>query len=184
MKPPIEAVLCGRLVVSEFSGWFRDLAVSERWIEQQLAAVNLCARVRVRWIKRAVGAEKAALFRDAVIFVLPTRYAVEAQPLVLLEAMASGCAILTTRAGEIPTILDEQSAVLLAKPSAETVADAMRAMAVAAKVRRRFALTAQARFVDRYQVNRHIDAWEVLLSHGLADHSPRTPHYIPVPHAD
>ncbi len=182
--PSIDAVMCGRLVASEFSGRFRNLAESERWIEQQLTAINLSARVRVRWIKGAVGADKAALFRDAAIFVLPTRYAVEAQPLVLLEAMASGCAIITTRAGEIPTILDEQGAVLLAEPSAESVADAMRTLVLDAKVRRRYALTAQARFVDRYQVHRHIDAWEALLARGMTDRSPRAPQYLPVPHAD
>lgn len=161
--PRIEAVLCGRLIPSEFSSRFHDAASAEAWIEGEMQEINRGPRVRVRWIRGAAGAEKAALFREAALFVLPTRYAVEAQPLVLLEAMASGCAIVTTRAGEIPTILDERSAIFLAKVSADTVATALQALVTDAGAGARLAAAAHARFMDRYQLPRHLDAWERLL---------------------
>ncbi len=161
--PPIEAVLCGRLVASEFSGRFPDIASAESWINQQIAEIHRRARVRVRWVKGAVGADKATLFREADLFVLPTRYAVEAQPLVLLEAMASGCAIITTRAGEIPTILDDRCALFLPAVSTDALTTALQTLRSDAAERARLALAAHTRFVDRYQLSRHLDAWESLL---------------------
>jgi glycosyltransferase involved in cell wall biosynthesis len=161
--PRIEAVLCGRLVASEFSSRFRDAASAEAWIERGIREINRSSRVRVSWIKGAAGAEKAALFRNAEIFTLPTRYAVEAQPVVLLEAMASGCAIVTTAAGEIPAILDDRSAVLLTDGSSETLAAALQSLVADAAARARLALAANARFVNLYQIERHLDTWEKLL---------------------
>jgi glycosyltransferase involved in cell wall biosynthesis len=165
--PLVEAVLCGRLVASEFSDRFRDAATAEAWINNQIAEINCSARVRVRWVKGAAGADKAELFREVKIFVLPTRYAVEAQPLVLLEAMASGCAIITTRAGEIPTILDDESALLLPTVSTDALATALQTLVADTAARARLARAAHARFMDRYQVERHLDQWETLLGRVL-----------------
>ncbi len=162
--PPVEAVLCGRLVASEFSNRFPDATAAEAWIEDQIAGINRSARAHVRWVRGAAGADKAALFREAEIFVLPTRYAVEAQPLVLLEAMASGCAIITTRAGEIPTILDDDSAMFLPAVSTNALATALQTLVADATARARLARAAHARFMDRYQVERHLDQWETLLT--------------------
>jgi len=161
--PRVEAVLCGTLVASEFSGRFRNLASAEAWIDRRIEEINRGGGPRVRWIKGAAGADKAALFRAAEIFVLPTRYAVEAQPLVLLEAMASCCAIITTRIGEIPTILGEQSAVFLPDATSEALAAALGALAADGPGRRRIAEAAHARFLERYRVELHLDTWERLL---------------------
>jgi glycosyltransferase involved in cell wall biosynthesis len=88
---------------------------------------------------------------------------VEAQPVVLLEAMASGCAIVTTAAGEIPAILDDRSAVLLTDGTSETLAAALQSLVADAAARARLALAANARFVNLYQIERHLDTWEKLL---------------------
>ena len=63
--PPVEAVLCGRIIPSEFQDRFHDEPTAVAWIEGELAAINCSQRVRVHWIQGAVGAEKAALFRAA-----------------------------------------------------------------------------------------------------------------------
>jgi hypothetical protein len=162
--PPIEAVLCGRLVASEFSSRFHDAVEANQWIENQIVEINRSERVRVRWVKGAAGAEKAMLFREAELFVLPTHYAVEAQPLVLLEAMASGCAIITTRAGEISTILDEESARFLPTVSTDALASTLQTLVVDATARARLAQAAHTRFMDRYQIECHLDQWEALLT--------------------
>lgn len=51
------------------------------------------------WIGPVYGEAKAAFYRSIHAFVFPTRYVNEAQPLVLLEALASGAAILATDRG-------------------------------------------------------------------------------------
>jgi hypothetical protein len=162
--PAFEAALCGRIAPTGNSERFADPAEAAAWIEQQIASINRGSRSRARWIKGAVGEEKAALFRQAEIFVLPTRYPVESQPIVLLEAMASGCAIVTTTIGEIPTILDGQCAVLLPAASAEAVAEALALLASDPDRCARLATAAHRRFVERYGLDRHLDAWEDLLT--------------------
>jgi glycosyltransferase involved in cell wall biosynthesis len=165
--PRIEAVLCGQISPSEFSERFNDPAVAEAWIEGEVAAINRGARSKIRWIRGATGSEKAALLREADIFVLPTRYAVESQPVALLEAMASGCAIVTTPAGEIPTILDKECAILLPAASVEAVEEALQLLTTSPNRRASLAAAANRRFVERYSLDRHIDAWEKLLD-GMA----------------
>jgi glycosyltransferase involved in cell wall biosynthesis len=161
--PTIDSVICGRVVPSEYSERFRDPAAAEKWIEGQIEAINRSPRSRARWVRGAVGAEKAALLREADVFVLPTRYPVEAQPVALLEAMASGCAIVTTRAGEIPTILDEESSILLETSSADAVEAALQSLAINRERRSRLASAAHRRFIERFGIERHLDRWEALL---------------------
>ncbi|MHB8490723.1 MAG: glycosyltransferase family 4 protein, partial [Solirubrobacteraceae bacterium] len=62
------------------------------------------------------GDEKWAAYRAADAFVFPTRYPLEGQPLVLLEAMAVGLAILTTRHGGIPDTIRHGVDGLLVPP--------------------------------------------------------------------
>ena len=52
------------------------------------------------------GPAKVDFFRACDVFVFPTRFAQEAQPNVLYEAMAGGAAIVATRWAGIPWILD------------------------------------------------------------------------------
>ncbi len=166
--PTVEAVLCGRVTPSEYSIRFKDPKAATTWIEEQIAAINASPRARARWVKGAWGAEKAALFRDADIFVLPTRYAVEAQPLALLEAMASGCAIVTSRAGEIPTILNGECAVLLESVSTDAVEEALQTLSLNSNKRMRMATEANRRYSEFYGPERHVDRWESLLERGRA----------------
>jgi glycosyltransferase involved in cell wall biosynthesis len=117
----------------------------------------------VRWVRGAIGPAKQALFQEADIFVFPTRYAVEAQPLVLLEAMASACAIVTTRAGEIATILDDQSAVFLEGSRVDSLALALNRLSADLPECRRLATEARSRFVANFQLDRQIDRWEEII---------------------
>lgn len=52
-----------------------------------------------RWAGPLYGAEKESFYRRVHVFVFPTAYPNEAQPLVLLEALAHGAAILATNIG-------------------------------------------------------------------------------------
>lgn len=157
---PIEAVLCGRLTASEFQDRFRNEDEAERWILSHLAELNRSKRVRVQWVRGAVGAAKEELFCGADVFVLPTRYAVEAQPLVLIEAMASGCAIVTTTIGEISTILDDRTAAFVSPGEVDGLADTLEHLTTDSFTRAALARSAHQRFLDHHALDRHLDEWE------------------------
>ncbi|MCX7842835.1 MAG: glycosyltransferase family 4 protein [Clostridia bacterium] len=51
------------------------------------------------------GSTKKKLFAESDIFILPTQYPIEGQPISILEAMANGCCILSTPHAGIPDII-------------------------------------------------------------------------------
>jgi glycosyltransferase involved in cell wall biosynthesis len=77
---------------------------------------------RVRFTGMVTGAAKVSLLREADLFILPTRQ--ENFGLVLIEAMAAGCPVLTTRGTDIWRELEDSGAVITdAKPA--VMADAI-----------------------------------------------------------
>jgi glycosyltransferase involved in cell wall biosynthesis len=136
--------------------------VKEEWIESKINSIceRKGSRVSVKWICGAHGEEKAELFRNAQIFVFPSTFPVEAQPLVLLEAMASGCALITSTVGEIPSTVDESVAILEENPTAEVLAQDIRKLLESPAERVRLGLGGVARMREKYSVSVHIDNWE------------------------
>ena len=162
-KLRIYSTLCGQVVPSEFDGRFRSEREATDWIESLIQSINQTEFVQIRWVRGAVGETKAMLYGNADVFVLPTRYPVEAQPLVLLEAMASRCAIVSSRAGEIETVLDEESAVLLDEVSVDEVTRAICALVGDDDRRQRLSVNAYNRYVEHFALDRHLDLWEACL---------------------
>ena len=76
------------------------------------------------------------LLRDADLFVLPSLQ--EGLPLALLEAMASGVAVIATRAGGIPNVLtDGQNALLVNPADAPALAAALARIVTDSELRAR-----------------------------------------------
>jgi glycosyltransferase involved in cell wall biosynthesis len=70
----------------------------------------------------AGGCEKKELYRQAHIFCLPTYYPYEGQPISILEAYATGCAVVTTDHGGIRDIfLDGVNGFEVQKMSPESI---------------------------------------------------------------
>lgn len=161
--PGLEATVCGQFAASEYAKRLNDVESATAWIEEKVAGINRSPRARARWVRGARGLAKTTLLREADVFLLPTRYAVEAQPVALLEAMASGCAIITTRAGEIPTILDEECAILVEATDIDGIAAAIQALSVDSGRRRKLASAALRRFTGSYGLEKHLDLWESIL---------------------
>ncbi|WP_420453979.1 glycosyltransferase family 4 protein [Rubrivirga sp.] len=157
---PVEAVLCGPPAFTSFCTRFTTVEAKAAWIEAALGRINARAGVRAEWVPGARGAEKQALFDAAQVFVFPSRFPVEAQPLVLLEAMASGCALVTSRAGEIPSTLGEGTAVLLDETTPAAIADAVERLATDDGLRRSLAAAALARVRTRFGLDRYGDVWD------------------------
>jgi glycosyltransferase involved in cell wall biosynthesis len=67
--------------------------------------------------------EKRRLLSVASIYVLPTH--AEGLPIGILEAMASGNAIVSTPVGDIPDIVDEENGILVKSGDSAALADAL-----------------------------------------------------------
>jgi glycosyltransferase involved in cell wall biosynthesis len=101
------------------------------------------------------GADKERELTWADALVLPTWYPLEGQPLVLLEAMAAGLAIVTTRHAGIPdTVRDGREALLVDPGDPDAIARALTDLGDDPVLRRRIGTAARARWQERYALPR------------------------------
>lgn len=163
----IEAVLCGPMSFTSYCKRFTSEETKEQWIESKISKINSNASssVKVKWIRGARGAEKAKLFDDCQIFVFPSRFPVEAQPLVLLEAMASGCSIITSDVGEIPSTVNSECALILDEISAPRLASGIRRLIMSPELRSSIGLSGLSRIKEVYTTSKHLDNWEHIFTH-------------------
>jgi glycosyltransferase involved in cell wall biosynthesis len=97
--------------------------VSDLGLKSRITALQLREPERFHYVGAVFGVEKRAFFDSVDVFVFPTRYRNEAQPLVLIEALSSGCAIISLARGCIACDHARSGGLLLANPKT-FVADA------------------------------------------------------------
>ena len=158
----IDAILCGNINIGRHgSNLFSSHSEAKAWIETKINQINQSASVRLRWIDGAVGKEKENLFHQAQIFILPSRD--EAQPISILEALATGCAVISTKVGEIPSTVSQETAVLLDECSSSAIAKAITNLCQFPDKRQQLALNGLKLFNQRFSFEKHISQWECLL---------------------
>jgi len=109
--------------------------------------------VDVKLLGSLHGAEKDQQLEQADIFAYPTRD--DGQPLVLLEAMAAGLAIVATRVGGIPDTLADGDCGLIIEPGgADQLAAALLELAADPKLRIKLGESARSRFEANYRPER------------------------------
>ena len=94
---------------------------------------------------------KTELFARADCLCFPTRYHAEGQPVTILEALAFGLPVVSTRWRSIPELLDGAQAAIIDDQNPLAVANALESMlsVPAAEINRRI-------FLDRYEVQNFI----------------------------
>jgi glycosyltransferase involved in cell wall biosynthesis len=75
-----------------------------------------------------LGKEKIQVLRDANVFILPTYYGMEGQPISVLEAMASGNAVICTRIPGITDITNENQVIFVDKKNPDEIASQLEAL--------------------------------------------------------
>lgn len=89
-----------------------------------LARVQAIPQAHYRGIVK--GRDKRALFAGSHVFCLPTYYAYEGQPISILEAYASGCAVITTdHSGIFDTFEPGTNGYVVEKRSSQSIAEAI-----------------------------------------------------------
>jgi glycosyltransferase involved in cell wall biosynthesis len=68
------------------------------------------------------GDEKTRVFLESDVFAFPTWYPLEGQPVAMIEAMAAGLPVVTTRHATIPDILGEEGALYVNKQDPADIA--------------------------------------------------------------
>jgi len=71
------------------------------------------------------GSTKAELLRWAHVLCLPTYYPTEAQPISLIEGLAAGCFLVSTKQGYIESIFDQRSGAFVEPRSPESIYSAL-----------------------------------------------------------
>ena len=85
----------------------------------------------------------------------------EANSIVLLEAMAAGMPIVTTRVGESPHVIDNgQTGLVVERGSAETLANALQRLLEDEEFRSKLGNNARRRFEENYTVDKMIRSYE------------------------
>jgi glycosyltransferase involved in cell wall biosynthesis len=100
-----------------FAGAF-DNVDNEAKFRKEISALN-----NVKYHGVVTGDAKVSLFRTSHIFCLPTYYPYEGQPISILEAYASGCAVMTTSHAGISEIFSNgiNGVLVLAKSPASII---------------------------------------------------------------
>jgi glycosyltransferase involved in cell wall biosynthesis len=140
-------------------GWrLRFVGSAPRGVDERLRqeARELESRgVSVELAGVQTGAAKHAALGWADVFAYPTYYPEEGQPLVLLEAMAAGLPIVSTRHGGIPdTVRDGVDGILVEPRDTATLAATLERLASDAQERGRLGAAARARYEERYRPER------------------------------
>ncbi len=97
------------------------------------------------------GERKEQLYREADLFLFPTRYLGENQPVNLIEAMAFGLPLITTRWRSLPEMLPPNYPGLVADQDADPIAAAL--VKVLASESGELVRT---RFTDNFTIERHL----------------------------
>lgn len=167
MRLPIKvnAILCGPITFQANSESFRTKKEKMEYIVSKINSINNNSdNLKVDWIQGASGEIKARLFQMAHIFVLPTRFPVEAQPIVLIEALASGCSIITSKAGEIPYTLNNESAILLDDPDETNLTKEMYGLIINSEKRMTMCMAGLRLVEGPLSVDTHKKKWDEIFS--------------------
>jgi glycosyltransferase involved in cell wall biosynthesis len=135
-------------------GWFREEERLEALDAVRTAGLNEV----VEFVGPVAGPEKTELLRTAAVFTLPTRHPTEAQPVAVIEALASGTPVVATPVGAIPDMVrDGQEGFLV--PVGDTAALGARLVELLTEsdLRERMGRAARERYEQEYTMEGFVD---------------------------
>ncbi|MEX2112394.1 MAG: glycosyltransferase [Pirellulales bacterium] len=123
-------------------------------VRQRIEELNLSQQVR--FLGMLTGGDKLAAYRRASVFCFPTFFRCETFGLVLLEAMAHGVPVVSTRWRGIPTVVDDGETGFLVEPKdSDAVAHRLAELANDAELRKRMGQAGRSKFEREFTFTRH-----------------------------
>jgi glycosyltransferase involved in cell wall biosynthesis len=109
--------------------------------------------------------DKFELLKNTDIFVFPSWYPIEGQPLVILEAMSCGCPVISTKdVGVIDeTVIDGVNGLLVEKRNIRQLVDAIIKLIQDRGLRMKMGEESKKRFCELYTPEKHIKKFKEIL---------------------
>ena len=162
-KKKINIKICGPVSKTTFCKRFSSEAEIENFIDIKIAQ-NTNPLISIERIKSAAGEYKDHLFNEADIFILPTYFPNETQPLALLEAANSGCAIITTKAGEIPNTFSDTEVLFLDEITPNSIGNTISDLISEPLKMSGLSVSAKKRQMSDYSEDKYRSDWLELLA--------------------
>jgi glycosyltransferase involved in cell wall biosynthesis len=120
------------------------------------------------------GERKAQLLREAAVFLFPSRYRFECQPLVVLEALAAGTPVVATRIGVLGETIQHGIEGLLAEVGdLDTLVAGTTALLRDQSLRKRMGVSARNRYERDYQITDYANRLADILTRDTAARTPQ-----------
>lgn len=100
---------------------FKSVDDAKYWFSSYVSEHNLTERVT--YLKSVFGKEKADVFLQSHVFLLPSYYIFEGQPTAIIEALAYGCVPIVTNYRLIPEMVNSENGIFVKPESPEEIAD-------------------------------------------------------------
>ena len=124
---------------------------------------------RIEFVGRILADEKEKFLLDADIFVFPSWYKYEGHPIVVIEAMAAGCPVVSTKnVGAIPeTVIDGKTGILVEKKNPEAIAQAITKLIEHPELRIKMGMAGRKRYEQYYTQEKNIENMIKVFEHTL-----------------
>lgn len=168
-KGAAEFVTVAQRLLSESEEWdflIAGAATDDGYLDSLNAEIALCRPGgRVSYLGALEPEEKWHFLQDADILVFPSSYKYEAQPLVLIEAMAVGTAVVAYDIGGVSSIISDDSVgCLVPVDDIDALVSATRRLASDVKLRRAIRGGARTRFEQYFSQAAFQSSWRKVLA--------------------
>lgn len=127
---------------------------------------------RIVWVGALPQEEVQSRLREATLFALPCQVAEDGNrdgiPVALMEAMATGCSVITTAVSGIPELVEDGvNGLVVAERDGSALADALQRLLADAPLRERLARAARLRVEQQFDAQTEARKLRTLMSEAL-----------------
>lgn len=152
---PFRARFAGEFVRSVDDVSVRSADEARAHFEARIEELGLVGSVE--YLGAVSGKRKRELLADSHVFLLPTCYVNEGQPVSIIEAMAYGCPVITTRFRAIPDlVVEEETGWFVDYGDVNSITEHLCTLASDADIFRRMSIASADRYRRFFTMNTHL----------------------------